>query len=209
MPVRRKAVRRPLNADPLEQTIVTAAVARGRAVGWDRVRLADIARDLKLPVSEIVRAYRDLDAVADAWFARATSAMADAGTRAAGRAPKARLETAMLAWFDALASERRVTAQMLRTKLYPAHPHHWVPVIFSLSRTIQLLRDVAGLGADGTRRQIEEVGLSALFVAALGVWCRDETEGQKRTRAFIARWLAAADRALTRPADAKRSRNPG
>ena len=148
MPVRRKAIRRSLNADPFKRSIVAAAVARGRVVGWDRVRFSDVARELKVSVSEILRAYRDLDAVADAWFARATSAMADAGTRAAGRAPKARLETAMLAWFDALASERRVTAQMLRTKLYPAHPHHWVPMVFSLSRTIQLLRDVAGLGAD-------------------------------------------------------------
>ena len=206
MPVRRKAARRPPNADPLKGRIVDAAVARGRVEGWDRVRLSDLSRDLKVPVSEVLGAYRDLDAIADAWFVRATAAMADAGTRAAGKASKARLEAAMLAWFDALAPERRVTAQMLRAKLYPAHPHHWGPMVFSLSRTIQLLRDVAGLGAAGRRRQIEEIGLSALFVAALGVWCNDESDGQKKTRAFIARWLAAADRALTRPADAKRSR---
>lgn len=206
MPVRRKAARRPSNVDPLEKRIVDAAVARGRAVGWNRVRLADIAQDSKMPVSEILRIYRDLDAVADAWFARATAAMADAGVRAARQPPKKRIETAMLAWFDALAPQRRVSAQMLRTKLYPAHPHHWVPMVFSLSRTIQLLRDVAGLDAAGRRRQIEEIGLSALFVAALGIWCNDESDGQKKTQAFIARWLAAADRALTRPADAKRSR---
>lgn len=204
MPVRRKAAQRPSNADPLDRRIVDAAVARGRVVGWDQVRISDVARELKVPVSEILRRYRDLDAVADAWFARATTAMADPG--AARQAPKARLEAAMLAWFDALAAERRVTVQMLQAKLYPAHPHHWIPMVFSLSRTIQLLRDVAGLGAARRRRQIEEIGLSALFVGALGVWCRDETEGQKRTRAFIARWLSAADRALTRRADAKRSR---
>lgn len=207
MPVRRKTNRRPAIAEPLERTIVDAAIVRGRTVGWDRVRLADIARDLRVPVSEIVRVYRDLDAVADAWFARATAAMADAGVLAAGRPPKKRIETAMLAWFDSLASERRVTAQMLRAKLYPAHPHHWLPMIFSLSRTIQLLRDVAGLEEMGRRRQIEEIGLSALFVAALGVWCNDESEGQMKTRAFIVRWLAAADRALTRPAVAKRAKN--
>lgn len=204
--MRRKAARRPSKADSLERGIVDAAVAQGRAEGWDRVRLADIARDLKVPVSEVLGAYRDLDAVADAWFARATAAMADAGARAVRQPPKKRIETAMLAWFDALAPQRRVSAQMLRTKLYPAHPHHWVPMIFSLSRTIQLLRDVAGLDAAGRRRQIEEIGLSALFIAALGVWCADESENQKKTRAFIARWLAAADRALTRPADAKRAR---
>lgn len=206
MPVRRKAAGRPSNADPLERRIVDAAVARGRAEGWDRVRLSALSRDLNVPVSEVLGAYRDLDAVADAWFARATAAMADAGVRAARHPPKKRIETAMLAWFDALAPQRRVSAQMLRTKMYPAHPHHWVPMAFSLSRTIQLLRDVTGLEGMGRRRQIEEIGLSALFVAALGVWCNDESDGQKKTRTFIARWLAAADRALTRPADAKRSR---
>ena len=206
MSVRRQAVRRRSGAEPLAQTIVDVAVARGRAVGWDRVRLADIARDLAVPASEILRFYRDLDAVADAWFARAASTMADAGMHAGKEPPKRRIEAAMLAWFDALASERQVTAQMLRSKLYPAHPHHWVPMIFSLSRTIQLLRDVAGLGAVGRRRQVEEVGLSALFVAALGVWCNDESDGQKKTRAFIARWLAAADRALARPAVAKHAK---
>lgn len=206
MPVRRKAARRPSKADSLERSIVDAAVVRGRAEGWHRVRLSDISHDLKVSVSEVLGAYRDLDAVADAWFARATAAMADAGARAARQPPKKRIETAMLAWFDALAPHRRVSAQMLRAKLYPAHPHHWVPMIFSLSRTIQLLRDVAGLDATGRRRQIEEIGLSALFVAALGVWCNDESDGQKKTRTFIARWLAAADRALARPADARRSR---
>ncbi len=206
MPRQPKAIRWPSRAESLERTLVDAAVARGHAVGWDRVRLADIAQDSKVPVSEVLGVYRDLDAVAGAWFARATSAMADAGARNAGQAPKERIEAAMLAWFDALAPHRRVSAQMLRAKLYPAHPHHWVPMVLSLSRTVQLLRDVTGLGAMGRRRQIEEIGLSALFVAALGVWCNDESDGQKKTRAFIARWLAAADRALTRPADAKRSR---
>lgn len=198
---------RAAHGELLERTIVDAAVSRAKAVGWDRVRFADIARDLDVPVSEILRVYCDLDAVADAWFARAASTMADAGMRAAEKPPKRRIEMAMLAWFDALASERRVTAQMLQSKLYPAHPHYWVPMIFSLSRTIQLLRDVAGLDATGRRRQVEEIGLSALFVAALGVWCNDESDGQKKTRAFVARWLAAANRALTRPAVTKRAKD--
>ena len=104
----------------------------------------------------------------------------------------------MLRWFDALAGHRRVTGQMLATKLYPAHPHHWVPMIFNLSRLIQWLRDAAALDAGGRRRQIEEVGLTVLFLATLAVWLNDDSAGQERTRRFLERRLATADAAMGR-----------
>ena len=104
----------------------------------------------------------------------------------------------MLRWFDALAPRRDVTAQMLAAKMWPFHPHHWVPMIFDLSRTILWLRDAAALDATPPRRQVEEVGLSALFLATLAVWARDDTAGQERTRRFLSRRLGAADRVMTR-----------
>ena len=109
-----------------------------------------------------------------------------------------RLHCMMMRWFDALAPHRRVTGEMLRTKLYPSHPHHWVPMIFNLSRTIQWLRDAAMLDAGGRRRQVEEVGLTALFLAALGVWLRDESSDQAHTRDWLRRRLANSDRLMVR-----------
>ena len=111
---------------------------------------------------------------------------------------EARLHLLLMRWFDTLAPHREVTRQMLREKLYPSHPHHWVPMIFNLSRIIQWLRDAALLDAGGRRRQVEEVGLTALFLATLAVWQWDETAGQERTRAFLRRRLARADRAMVR-----------
>jgi hypothetical protein len=102
----------------------------------------------------------------------------------------------MMRWFDALAPHREVTGQMLAAKLYPAHPHHWVPLGFNLSRSIHWLREAALLDAVGRRRQVEEVGLSALFLMTLAVWLRDETLGQARTRDVLRRRLADADRAM-------------
>jgi AcrR family transcriptional regulator len=183
-------------ARPLSERIVEAAIARAEREGWDRVKLSDVARDLKMSPAEILAHFRDMDAVADAWFGRALAAMVAAGPGARSLPPRARIETLMLAWFDALSAHRRVSAQMLKTKLYLSHPHHWVPMIFSLSRTIQWLRDAAGLAAMGRRRQIEEIGLSALFLATLALWCRDESKSQERTHRFLARALDNADRTL-------------
>ena len=196
---RRRKEQAPTKQDnALEIRIVDTALQLADEVGWHHVTLREVSARLDLPMAVVQSRYRDLDAVADAWFARAWQAMlAEPPETLRGLSAEARLQLLLMSWFDALATHRKVSCQMLREKLYPAHPHHWIPLIFNLSRTIQLLRDASLLVADGRQRQIEELGLSALFLATLRVWCRDETAGQERTRAYLRHRLAAADRVMT------------
>ena len=60
-------------------------------------------------------------------------------------------------------------------------------MIFNLSRVIHWLREAAQLPAPyGTRRaSMEEITLTAVFVATLLVWARDDSLGQERTRSFL------------------------
>ena len=97
-------------------------------------------------------------------------------------------------WFDAQSAHRRVVGGMIRAKLHPSHPHYWVPIIFSLSRLIHWALDAARLDARGLSRQAEEVGLTLLFLRALGVWLKDASPGQERTRNFLRRNLRWMDR---------------
>ena len=168
-------------------------------VGWDAVRLRAVAARLGVPLAEVLDHYRDLDAVADAWFRRAWAAMLAPPPDGFDALPaRERLYQAILRWFDALVAHRRVTGQILRAKAYPSHPHHWVPMIFNLSRTVHWLREAAMLDATGRQRQTEEVGLTALFLATLADWLRDETPGQERTRDALRRRLGLADRMMAR-----------
>lgn len=192
---RRRAKAAP-GAGDLAAGIVDAAVARAERVGWDATRLADVAADLGLALPEVLEHFRDKDALADAWFLRAMDAMLAEADRVRRRPAGERVEALLLAWFAALARSRKVSAQMIRAKLYPAHPHHWVPLIFSLSRTVQWLRDAARLEAAGLRRQAEEIGLSALLLGALAVFCRDGSAGHARTKTFLKSGLAAGGRCL-------------
>ena len=186
-------------AADLGPRIVDTAVALAEEVGWDAVRLSEVAARLTLPMAELTGHYRDKDAVADAWFSRARDAMLATPPKGFTALPaETRLHQLMMRWFDALAAHRAVTGQMLQEKLYPSHPHHWVPMIFNLSRTIQLLRDAARLEARGRRRQVEEIGLSALFLATLRVWLSDDSPDQAETRAYLSRRLARADRLMAR-----------
>ena len=179
--------------------VVDTAVAMAEETGWSGVRLRRVADDLGVPLSEVHRHFRDLDAVADAWFERANQAMLAPTERAFTDLPaRQRLYELLLRWFDALATHRRVTGDMIAAKLHLPHPHHWVPLIFNLSRTVQWLRAAAGLDATGRWRQIEEIGLSSLFLATLAVWTRDDTAGQERTRTFLDHTLVCADGAMAR-----------
>jgi len=178
----------------LAARIVNATLEAADRVGWDNVYLADIARDLRVPVIEVRRRFRDLDAVADAHFGRAFEAMLAASPRAGeslGRSRPApeRIEALLGAWFEYLRPHAKTSAAMIAAKLYPFHPHHWVPLIFSLSRLIQWLRDAAFLRARLPRRQGEEIVLSALFVLALVAWRGDGAAGERRARALVRRAL--------------------
>lgn len=179
-----------MGSDPLADRIVDAALAMAEESGWEGVRLRVVAERLEVPLTEVLARFRDLDAVVDSWFRRAWEAMLAETPEGFGERPAGeRVEIQLMRWFDALAAHRRVTGQMLRAKVYPSHPHHWVPLIFNLSRTIQWLRDAAGLDVGGLRRQVEEVWLTGLFLAALRVWLGDETPEQRRTREFLRRRL--------------------
>lgn len=194
---KRPTRKRPRAAGDPKDRIVDETVALAEEIGWSRVRLRLVAERMGLSMAELQSHFRDLDAVADAWFGRAWQAMlAPPPDGFADRPAPERLHFLLMRWFDALAPHRHVTHQMLSEKLYLSHPHHWVPMIFNLSRTIQWLRDAALLDGEGRRRQVEEIGLTTLFLAALAVWRRDDTPDQDRTRRFLERRLAGAGRTM-------------
>ena len=182
----------------LESRMVDAAMERARAVGWGNVRLHDVADAVDRSLADVRRRFRDLDAVADAWFARADAAMLAVRDRRgfAALTPRERLSAVMWRWLESQSAYRDVVRDMLAAKLYPGHPHHNVALVLALSRTVQWVREAAHLDGTGRRRQVEEIGLSALFVATVALWLRDASEDQARTRLFLERALSGADRSM-------------
>lgn len=177
-------------ARPLRERLVDAALEAADEAGWERVRLHALAARLGVSLARAKVEFPDLDAVADAWLGRADDAMLDAGG-ADGTAPE-RIERALFAWFDALGSRRRVLRAVLAYKLAPAHLHLQAALVVATSRRVQWLREAARLDAAGLQRQVEEIGLTALFASATAVWLFDREDGAA-TRRYLRRRLAAAD----------------
>jgi AcrR family transcriptional regulator len=186
---------------------MAVALEQAERVGWEGLRLHNVAAALDIPLADIYRHYRDADAIAEAWLTRADRAMlASPEPGFAQLEPAQRIERVMLRWLDALAPHRGVTRQMLIGKLYPGHPHFVASLVVRLSRTVQWLREAALLEGGPPRRQFEEIALTWLFVATVGVWSVDRSEGQQTTRRFLANRLRdgarlgrfCPDRAMTR-----------
>jgi AcrR family transcriptional regulator len=185
------------NDSALRDRIVDATIGLAETAGWEGVRLRIVAEQLGVTTADIVDLYRDVDEVADAWFHRAWRAMLAPPPEGFAAMPAVdRIHMVMMRWFDTLAPHRKAAAEAIQTKLYPSHPHHWVPLVFNLSRTIQWVRDAAMLDARGLRRQVEEVGLTGVFLATLAVWSQDDSPDQQRTRDTLRRQLEAGDRLM-------------
>jgi AcrR family transcriptional regulator len=183
----------------VRERIVDAALELGEERGWGNVRLYQVAERAGVPLATIGAEFRDLDALANAWFARALAMVERIPPQALTDQPAPeRLHLVIMRWFDALAPHRAVTGEMLRAKVYPSHPQHWVPLIFDLSRLIHWFLDAARIASTGRARQLAEIGLTAIFLGSLRVWLRDDSAASERTRSYLRRRLAAADRLLAR-----------
>jgi len=186
-------------APPLGDRILETALILAEGQGWQNVRLSQVADRLKVSLSEVRTHYRDLDAVANVWFGHALDTMLAPPEKGfSKRPPPERLRITLERWLDFLAEYRDVTAQMVAGKMYPAHVQHWVPLVFNLSRFVHWWLDAAAVVSRGRQRRIEEIGLTALFLATFACWGRDDSPDQERTKRFLEKRLNTADACMAR-----------
>jgi AcrR family transcriptional regulator len=178
--------------DALAERILDAALAEARERPWHDLRLHALAARLGLTLPEILARYRDADAIANAHFRRllaALTALPEDETGFAALGPRARAEGALMRWFEAALPHRAATLSMLRDKAWPSHPHHWMPMVFDLSRLVHWWREAARLDRGGVARMAEEVALTAAFLTTLAAFARDRDPALAGTRRALARAL--------------------
>ncbi len=91
----------------LADRIVDTAIEIAEDVGWGNLRLRLVAERLDISLAGVHQHYRDLDAVADAWFRRAWAAMLAPPPAVS---PGVRQRPARRAWGSALAHDGEAEA---------------------------------------------------------------------------------------------------
>lgn len=179
----------------MADAILDMAMAIAEETSWEQVRLHQVAQRLHIGLDTIARHYPEKDCMIDAWFDRADRAvLAQAGDdRLAMLAPRERLETLIMAWLGALEGHRKVTRQMILAKLEPGHLHIQLPALTRISRSVQWMREAAGLRDSGLMRAITESGCTAIYLGTFTRWMFDNQSGSPRTRHYLQRALSSAE----------------
>lgn len=164
------------------QILLDAALRCAADRHWEAVRLADVAAALDIPLADVHAHLPDKETLVDLLWDRAdASLLSKAGdpSLTAAEIP-ARIEQLVFAWLEPLAPYRRTVREMLLVRLEPGHLHIQLPTLLRISRTVQWLREAAGLRAAFAWRALEESALTALFIATVIAWLRDGGERNAR-----------------------------
>ena len=180
----------------LPEKIVNKAIELAEHTSWERVYLHQVAAALDITLAQIHQHYQTKDELVEAWYDRADQAMLLAATRPGFGSLdyRTRLHTLLMAWLDFLATHKTVSRDMLLYKLEPAHIHLQIKGVFRVSRTVQWLREAAGLDSTHLRRIAEEAGLTGIYLRTLSYWMFDNSTDQVKTRTFLDSQLARAER---------------
>jgi ubiquinone biosynthesis protein COQ9 len=179
----------------LSQGIIDAAIDLAEQDSWETVRLHAVATRLGVSLDDVRRVFREKEDIVEAFFDRADEAMLHAA-----EAPgfldlptRVRLHRVIMAWLEALAPHRRVTRQMIGSKLEPGHLHIQIPGLLRISRTVQWMREAAYRDASYLRRALEEVATTSIYLATFCYWMGDGSRDSADTRRFLDRLLGIAE----------------
>lgn len=182
-----------IRSDPVVQEILDAALTLAEAGSWEILRLHEVAAAAGLSLEDLRQHVREKEDLTDPWFDRADRAMLLAAPALADRSPRERLHGLLMAWLDALAPHRKVTREMILGKLEPGHLHVLAPGVLRVSRTVQWMREAAGLRDAWLRRALAETVLTAIYMATFTHWLADDSENAQRTRSLLDTLLRQAE----------------
>lgn len=178
--------------DIASEDILDAALQVASDRHWEEVRLADVADTLGVTLAQIHLHHQDKESLVDALWDRADAALLSkaADPQLETMTVPQRLEAIVFAWLQPLAPHRRTVRGMLLVRLEPGHLHIQLPTLMRVSRTVQWMREGARLRAAFAWRALEETALTALFLATVATWLRDD--GEAMARRLLRDGLAAA-----------------
>ena len=184
----------------LKQAIVDTALSLAEEKDWESVKLHQVAEALDISLNEIRLHFREKEDIIDAWFDRADKAMLQTCETESFRhsSTREKLHQLLMNWLTALQQHRRVTRQMIFGKLEPGHIHYQVKGLLRVSRTVQWLREAAGISSTLPGRAIEETALTALYLVTFAKWVFDDTKDSQSTSRFLQNRLNSACRLYPR-----------
>ena len=179
----------------LANQILDTALSLAESSSWEKLHLYKIAQKLEISLDQIRQNYPQKDDLVEAWFDRADSAILNMSPSSdfIDLNVRERLHKVMMTWFEALASHRRITGEMLLYKLEFGHIHLQALGVMRISRTVQWFREAARIDTTSLRRILEETGTTTIYLMSFARWLNDDSHEFIKTREFLDKSLLNAE----------------
>ena len=177
--------------------ILDVSLALAASTSWDTLRLHDVAMELDVSLADIQLLVREKDDVAELLFDRADCAMLR-GVVNETLLTRQKLYEFICLWLAVLAPYKTIVRRMLVYKLEPGHFHFQARGITRISRTVQWFMEAAGVSTRGSRRTVEEVILTAIYLKTFMFWMLDNSEDNANTKKMLQSMLSGAERAASK-----------
>ena len=175
------------------QPVIEAALKLAAEKGWRDLALADIAEAAGLSIGALYAQYPSKSAIL-AGYSRDIDAavLAETDGDQAGESPKDRLFDLLMRRFDKLDGHK---AGLLRIAEDTGRdPLSLVCSLANLERSMAAMLEAAGLSTTGLRGVVRIKGLSAVYLAGLRAWFRDDSADKAKTMAALDKALGRAER---------------
>jgi len=173
-----------------DDKVIDAALKLAETQGWRRTSFADIADEAGGGIAELCKRFRSKGAILDAFVRRIDLAtLQGAETGKSETSPRDRLFDLFMRRFDALQPYKGAVAALVRE--LPLHPLAALCSGARLLRSMAWIASVAGVAGGGPFGLLRAKALAAVYLYAMRVWLRDESDDHAKT-------MAALDQALSR-----------
>ncbi len=177
--------------------VIDAALGLAAAGRWGDLSLAEIAEATGLPISKVYPVFSSKQAILDAFSRRIDAAvLAESDPDSAEGPARDRLFDVLMRRFDTLGPYKEGIGNLLFDQM--RDPLAALCSLIQLRRSMALMLEAAGLSSSGLRGVVRLKGLSLIYLTALRIWLRDDSEDKARTMAALDRQLRRAEALVNR-----------
>jgi AcrR family transcriptional regulator len=175
----------------MPKRVFDAALDLAAERGWSKIALADIAAAADLSLADLYAAYPSKTAILEA-LSRDVDRQVLAGIEVdATETPRDRLFDVLMKRFDALAGYRDGLTAVARDAR--RDPVMMLCGAGQLRRSMAAMLEAAGISSAGLAGALRAKGLTAIYLATLRDWFRDDTADKAKTMAALDAWLRRAE----------------
>jgi len=192
---------------PGPDRILNAALDLAADMRWRDIAMEDIANASGAKLARVYELFPSKAAILTAFIRRTDQAvLAGHDFEDASESNRERLLDVLMRRLDALEPRRHAVAEI--TREFGSDPASALCALPAFAGAMAWSLEAAGIRSSGPLGLIRIKGLSLIYLSALRVWLRDETQDHARTMAQIDKNLKRAESVMSMlPFGARRRRN--